>query len=255
MDPKRTIEYQGWTITTCKTPISGSQEIDEMHEKLGIPIPEMIFGNNYAQISHESGWNIKFNAFDALDRVDKTGKQSLKVSFSDHWNKSLSKTEHANINQVSNPYDWTYTTDYSGTMSQDDLTKFCESSEVLPMHMLQRHEKIIFYDEFTLYEDELADNGIATCTIRIRVMPSCLLLLCRFFLRLDRVIVRIHDTRIFVSFALGKVMREYKAYEEDFATVYSKTSGSDRFIRLNDPNWLSHNITLRTSKMESFTVQ
>lgn len=57
-----------------------------MTKKLGIAPPEMIFGDNLARIEHaKSGWSIEFNAFDALDKVDKTGEAMLKVSYSKEW--------------------------------------------------------------------------------------------------------------------------------------------------------------------------
>lgn len=57
-----------------------------MTTKLGINPPEMIFGDNGMSIEHiASGWSIDFNAFDALDLVDKTGEAVLKVSYSKEW--------------------------------------------------------------------------------------------------------------------------------------------------------------------------
>lgn len=73
-----------------------------------------------------------------------------------------------------------------------------------------------------LYEDELADNGIAMLSCKIRVMPARLLLLSRFFLRLDDVIFRIRDTRVFVEFKTGEVIREYTAREEKYDEVKRK---------------------------------
>ena len=36
---------------------------------------------------------------------------------------------------------------------------------------LRQPEPILFYDEVILYEDELADNGLAQLTAKVRVMP------------------------------------------------------------------------------------
>lgn len=84
----------GFTISARKLPISKSEEIEEMEKKLRIPVPEMIFGNNLIAIKYdgESGetWKIEFNAFDALDLVDKTDKKMLKVAYSGDWSKSRS---------------------------------------------------------------------------------------------------------------------------------------------------------------------
>ncbi len=70
-----------------------------------------------------------------------------------------------------------------------------------------------------LYEDELADNGITMLSCKLRVMDARLLFLCRLFMRLDDVVFRIRDTRIYVEFETGEVIREYVAKEEDFASV------------------------------------
>ena len=79
----------GFKISARKLPISKSQPIEEMSQKLGIPVPEMIFGDNLVSIEHvASGWRLEFNAFEALDRVDKTGKNMLKVAYSKEWSSS-----------------------------------------------------------------------------------------------------------------------------------------------------------------------
>jgi len=92
-----------------------------------------------------------------------------------------------------------------------------------------------------LYEDELADNGIAMLSCKVRVMPARLLLLARFFMRLDGVVFRIRDTRVFVEFALGEVIREYSAREEEYETVRKKLAGTkeDVLAIMRDPNRLA----------------
>jgi len=83
---------------------------------------------------------------------------------------------------------------------------------------LRRPDPILFFEEVDLYEDELGDNGMSLLSIKVRVMPARLLLLSRFFLRLDDVIFRVRDTRVYVEFATGEVMRDYCVMEG----VYSK---------------------------------
>ena len=102
--PPNTLNHRGFKISTQKLPISKAGPIEEMTQKLGIAPPEMIFGDNYVAIEHPaSGWSINFNAFDALDRVDKTGQSMLKVAHSSEWQRSRSVTsgrkEHSNVNQ------------------------------------------------------------------------------------------------------------------------------------------------------------
>jgi hypothetical protein len=85
-DAGNTINRNGFTITTRKLPILKADPIDQMTAKLGIAVPEMIFGDNAVVIEHpRTGWAIHFNAFDALDRVDKTGEKMLQVAHSKEW--------------------------------------------------------------------------------------------------------------------------------------------------------------------------
>lgn len=80
---------KGFKITTQKLPILKSGPIEDMTKNLGIAPPEMIFGDNFVTIQHPaSAWGIAFNAFDALDRVDKTGASMLKVAYSKEWQQS-----------------------------------------------------------------------------------------------------------------------------------------------------------------------
>ena len=70
-----------------------------------------------------------------------------------------------------------------------------------------------------LYEDELADNGISMLSCKIRVMPDRLLLLARFFMRLDNVVFRLRDTRVYVDFNKAEVIRDYQAREMGYEDV------------------------------------
>lgn len=125
---------------------------------------------------------------------------------------------HEGIKEVVKPFDWSYTTAYKGTASTSPV-HFSPTSTPIPLELLRRPDPILFFDEVMLYEDELADNGTAMLSCKIRVMPTRLLLLCRFFMRLDNVLFRIRDTRVYVEFESGEIIREYTAREEEFEKV------------------------------------
>lgn len=89
-----------------------------------------------------------------------------------------------------------------------------ETEERIDYEKLRDQEKIAFYDEVILFEDELADHGAAVFSVKIvsghtpfqttkqpsplqRVMASGFFILSRFFLRVDGVLVRLNDTRIY----------------------------------------------------------
>ena len=126
--------------------------------------------------------------------------------------------QHESINRVVKPFDWSYSTDYRGTVNAAQ-SPFTPTETPIPLELLKRPDPILFFDEVVLYEDEMADNGITMLSCKIRVMPDRLLLLSRFFMRLDNVLFRLRDTRVYVEFATGDVIREYISKEEKYETV------------------------------------
>jgi len=83
----------------------------------------------------------------------------------------------------------------------------------LDIFKLMKKEAILFYHDLTLFEDELHDHGIASCSVKIRVMPSGFFILLRFFLRVDDVLVRINDTRFHYEIDNNYILKEYTSKE------------------------------------------
>ena len=82
MDIDNTLSHSGFKITTRKLPILKAEPIEQLTARLRITPPEMIFGDNIISIeSVAHGWRIVFNAFEALDRVDKTGASMLQFAY------------------------------------------------------------------------------------------------------------------------------------------------------------------------------
>ena len=213
LEDNPSISINDWTISSRKKPILNSQELDIWeNEKLkGLTLPEMIFGNNYIRIENsKQHWSIEFNALDALKEVQ-LQDSGIRVAYSNDWINSKKRQNSTNGAQrftndvnddslnIIHKYDWTYTTRYKGTESSPESKFRLDNDQKLPLDKLAVHDKILFYDDMILFEDELADNGISILNVKIRVMNERLLLLSRFFLRVDDVLVRVYDTRIFIQ--------------------------------------------------------
>jgi type 2A phosphatase activator TIP41 len=125
---------------------------------------------------------------------------------------------HEGIKEVIKPFDWSYSTDYKGSV-YPTAKQFEASTKEIPIELLKRPDPILFFDDVMLYEDELADNGVSMLSCKIRVMPARLLLLARFFMRLDNVLFRLRDTRIYVDFDSLEVIREYQSRELEYDKV------------------------------------
>lgn len=277
----RSIYLQDWSVTSTKDSILTSEEIHQFSFRLTIPIPEMTFGKNQVSVKHSSGWKMIFTAYDALERVDKTGKDIIQVSYADEWVKNREKS--CESIERGKCYDWTFTTTYQGTVSYEDencktndmetveqmkkeriedkedekkVPVFLPSDEVIPLDKLKRQDPILFFEEVILYEDELSDNGMSMLSVKVRVMPERLLLLQRFFMRLDNVVFRIRDTRVYIEFATGKVIREYIEKEETYHDVLQKVSSqeNDLGVFLTDSAWVASVLPTCTKTVEALKL-
>ena len=56
----------------------------------------------------------------------------------------------------------------------------------IDIEQLKKREPIGWYRDIRLYDDEIDDNGAVSCSIKIRIMPSCFFILVRYYLRVDK---------------------------------------------------------------------
>ncbi|XP_012217884.1 TIP41-like protein [Linepithema humile] len=171
-------------------------------------MPDMVFPNNVLSLVHQDGPSLKFNALDALKYVS-NGKINVQLACAEAWKESRSESSEY-LEEKVKPFDWTFTTDYTGTTCGFELE---ETNERIDVDKLRQRDKILFYHDLTLFEDELHDNGIAVSSVKIRVMPSSFFILLRYFLRIDNVMLRINDTRVYHEFGKDHLLREFTSRE------------------------------------------
>ncbi|KAK0085564.1 hypothetical protein PV325_004873 [Microctonus aethiopoides] len=171
-------------------------------------LPDMVFPNNILSLEHETGAKIEFNALDALKRVS-NGKINIRLPIANEWRESRADCKEF-LEEKVKPFDWTFTTDYMGTISGFHVE---ETEDRINFDLLTRRGGISFYQDLTLYEDEVHDRGVASLSVKIRVMTDGLFILLRYFLRIDGSMIRINDTRIYHHFQTPYILREYTSRE------------------------------------------
>ncbi|SCV02870.1 LAMI_0H03642g1_1 [Lachancea mirantina] len=247
-----------WTISTRKKTILNSVEMEQWEEKLrGLALPEMIFGNSFVRVENKAhGFVMEFNALEALKAV-KLEDSGIRVSYAHKWisSKKRNREKSADLQdtslEIGHHYDWTYTTSYKGHFEGPSLKR--DDQERIPIDKLSRPDPILFYDDMILFEDELADNGIGVLNVKVRVMNERLLVLSRFFLRVDGVLFRVYDTRLFVEFDENKLIREYKEHEDTYQNVLANKALKhvrDPKAMLRDSNWVASQLPLRKRECE-----
>ncbi|EDO46678.1 predicted protein [Nematostella vectensis] len=218
---KKTERFQfgPWSVSSVKGSILKANDTERLSAELSLPaLPEMTFGDNCLKIQHASGFGIQFNAIDAIKLVDNK-HDLMKVAVADQWQRERQGSEF--IKEVIKPFDWTYTTDYKGTLigEADNSLRIQPTTDRIDIEKLKVKEKIYFYEDLVLFEDELADNGTAKLNVKMRVMQSSLFLLLRFFLRVDNVMVRINDTRLYHEAGTSYLLREYSSKEKEVSKL------------------------------------
>ena len=170
-------------------------------------LPEMLFGSTL-ELKHEaSGVALSFNALDALRewkaraavaafavallrRADarvgcawqEESLPPLQVACAAAWTRShdtrlregaIKGWEAAGVapSSASPAYDWTYTTPYAGSVVAApgaQPPRWQPVDERIDRTLLMARDPILFFDELTLYESELDDNGAMSLTVKAR---------------------------------------------------------------------------------------
>lgn len=241
---KQDFSFGPWKITAAKTHIMKSKDIERLAEEMHMPaLPEMLFGDNVLRIEHSDGFGIEFNAIDALKRVNNL-QDSVKVACAQEWQESRADSEHSK--EVVKRYDWTYTTDYRGTLLGEEVQIITSpTTERIDLEKLKAREQIVFFEDVLLFEDELHDHGVSMISVKIRVMPTSFFLLLRFFLRVDGVLIRIHDTRLYHEAGKDFMLREFSARESKISELKHVPPAL-----YTDPNEITQYLPLRFTECE-----
>ncbi|XP_067675487.1 TIP41-like protein [Haliotis asinina] len=240
-------QFGPWTLTSTKSHILESEghEREKFESELELPqLPEMVFADNTLSLQHQGGFGLVFTALGALKLVD-AHQDPLKVAAAEEWQNARSSCEH--IKNVVKPFDWTYSTDYKGeviTVDNKPGFKVTPTSERIDLEKLKVREKIMFYDDVLLFEDELSDNGSSILSVKIRVMPSSFFILLRFFMRVDNVMIRVNDTRIYHQGGQNFILREFTSKDDKVENI--KVSSH----LFTDPNEINKHLPLRSETFE-----
>lgn len=147
-------------------------------------------------------------------------------------------------------FDWTFSSAYAGTVQSAHVPRATE--EPIDLERLKRRDPILFYDEVVLFEDELADNGASMLSVKLRVMPTCFFALQRLFIRVDDVMFRVYDTRVYHEFGKPFVVREKQHRESTYAAL-GRALPRER-SKLNDANHMTPIIALQSNVLEAFDL-
>lgn len=128
-----------------------------------------------------SGVCISFSAVEALKAthfsVQDRPAEQLKVKLVKNSDAAV-----ANVKELDIPFDWTFTTTYKGSIGHFNSELKCTEKEIdwkdtddcIDFVKLKEREPILWFDEVTLFEDELHDHGVSCMTVKtVRKAAIC----------------------------------------------------------------------------------
>ncbi len=145
----------------------------------------------------DSGVCLRFGALEALKEWREEALPPLRVAVASAWKQSRVDTlKKHGVKDVD--YDWTFTTPFAGASTGPSDLIWEETKQTIDRELLMRRDPILFFDDVALFESELDDYGDAKLNVKVRVMASSIYVLQRFWLRVDGMLVRLRETRVFV---------------------------------------------------------
>mmetsp|Transcript_26928 Transcript_26928/g.27967 ORF Transcript_26928/g.27967 Transcript_26928/m.27967 type:complete len:391 (-) Transcript_26928:31-1203(-) len=178
--------------------------------------------------------------------------EEVKSQFWDKW-KNIKIPDMAEIQTMKSSSDWAYSSPYMGVFSHlskhglltevkkgnyqylkafekveandsESPVQFIRepTKEGIPFEKLSPENPVINFWELPLYDDELNDNGLSMGNFRLRVMKDCFFGLLRSYLRVDNVMVRIVDTRIYHELGSNVIIRDFQVRENTYDQIKSK---------------------------------
>ena len=258
-----TFHFPPWTISAhqshilhskCSAPVVCQKFGDDADQKClfcqferklpNLPsFPDMTFPRNKLSITHDKfGYGLEFNCLDALKTVKRNEDgEVLEVGVADAWKEARSDCQFSK--RILKKFDWTFGTDYMATLipaSDGNPIIVEDTNQTIDMERLKTRDEILYYESIDLYEDELADHGVAKMDVKIRVMKDCFYILMRYFLRVDHIVARVQDVRIFHDKQTDFMLRDFTRREMSL-----KDTQNDIPVEvLNDPVQLSTRLPL-----------
>ena len=218
-------KFKNWRFSSNQGFLSASAEGDALEFEIGVhPLPEILFPSSVLKIELLDDRNIspkftlafttkesvRFSKFSEVDAFAVSSLAPLQVKDAETWRKSRAATPKLEIS-----HDWTFSTSYQGTLSEQETRENVEISDSFLPYELLRNEKIpiAHFGSVDFWEDELHDNGGCQFGAKFRVTDVYFYILAEYTLNLVGVASRKIQTRYFHVFGQTEVLRETKCMD------------------------------------------
>ena len=238
--------HKGWEFYTHTENMMNSSDLDllcrnNVEHKLYIShLPEIFYGfNRLFLVNKSKNFSYEFNPLQMLSLINYTVRKKLLKEKEIYYIPIQAKSQYSKIKDNIDE-DWSYSSPYMGhitSIPNSDINKFYSDIKENKKFKI-KESKIVFpetkvnnmlnYNQVHFFEDELGDIGFSEGKIGFGVMEDCFLGLMRCYLRVDNMIVRNIDTKIYHKFGDDYIIRNFnvkeKSYDELIESGFNMTN-------------------------------
>ena len=227
--------YKGWDFYSHTENMLNSKDLDILiknKEENGLYIshlPEIFYGFNRLFLLNESqNFCYEFNPLQMLSLTNNNVRQKLLKEKEIYYIPTQAKSQYSKTDDTKNEMDWSFSSPYMGHITSinncimnkyypkiNETKKFrTEKSNIIFPEI--KVENVLNYNQVQFFEDELGDIGLSEGKIGFGVMDQCFLGLMRCYLRVDNMLVRNIDTKIYHKFGEKYIIRNFSVKEKTY---------------------------------------
>ena len=227
--------YKGCDFYSHTENMMNSKDLDILikdKEENGLYIshlPEIFYGFNRLFLLNESqNFCYEFNPLQMLSLTNNNVRQKLLKEKEIYYIPTQAKSQYSKTDDTKNEMDWSFSSPYMGHITSinncimnkyypkiNETKKFrTEKSNMIFPEI--KVENVLNYNQVQFFEDELGDIGLSEGKIGFGVMDQCFLGLMRCYLRVDNMLVRNIDTKIYHKFGEKYIIRNFSVKEKTY---------------------------------------
>ena len=227
--------HKGWDFYSHTENMMNSKDLDILikdKEENGLfvsHLPEIFYGYNRLFLINESAnFCYEFNPLQMLSLTSNTIRQKLLKEKEIYYIPSQAKSQYSKSDDNAADEDWSFSSPYIGHIASINnccMSKYYNKINETKKFQIEKSdikfpetkvENVLNYNQVHFFEDELGDIGFSEGKIGFGVMNECFLGLMRCYLRVDNMLVRNIDAKIYHKFGDKYIIRNFTVKEKTY---------------------------------------
>jgi len=233
--------HKGWDFYSHSENMMNSKDLDILiknkdENKLHINhLPEIFYGfNRLFLINKSKNFCYEFNPLQMLSLANYSQRKKLLKEKEIYYIPNQAKSQYSKIDDTKNEEDWSFSSPYMGhitSINNSPMSKYYPEIKETKVFKKEKTnlkypetkvENVLNYNQIHFFEDELGDIGFSEGKIGFGVMNECFLGLMRCYLRVDNMVVRNIDTKIYHKFGDNYIIRNFLVKEKTYDELANK---------------------------------